>query len=234
MANVKETSSQPSTKPAKTKSALKRERKKALAAKKASLTATQKRELNYKREAGFVDQSYDPSQPITLAPDSGELKFAKQLGSSNQKTRHRTALALSAYLKAKSHPSALGFSELDFMKLQKALFYCLWLCDKVPVQEELSDLIAPLLHDCGGDEKDDIKSAEEYLKITGGNDGGDESSEDEEVSVGAPRSDEAAEEERSENAYLAPHCKGVHLSSLFVATFFRTVVREWEGVDQYR
>ena len=40
------------------------------------------------------------------------------------------------------------------------------------------------------------------------------------------------QKENQENG--ASHCAGVHLSTLFVATFFETLNREWEGVDQYR
>mmetsp|Transcript_24593 Transcript_24593/g.46215 ORF Transcript_24593/g.46215 Transcript_24593/m.46215 type:complete len:575 (-) Transcript_24593:63-1787(-) len=228
-----------------TKSQLKNRAKKAKRTALSSLTETQRREHGYLRTAGL--DSKNAGAPITLSPDSSELKFARNLGAPNQKMRHRTAIGLKKYIKARSSPSSgSGFSEFDFMKLQKALFYCVWLADKVPVQEELTDLIAPLLHACGGGEKEDIEAGEEYLRIMK-----EEFEEDGKEGVGEPREDEEESDDDDEvqfkggvdgedsdsdpfDPYLHPHCAGVHLSTVFLATFFRTISREWGGIDQYR
>src|SRR5688572_10991853 len=35
--------------------------------------------------------------------------------------------------------------ELDMLKLWKALYYCLWLTDKAPIQKEVSEMLAKLM-----------------------------------------------------------------------------------------
>lgn len=45
--------------------------------------------------------------------------------------------------------------------------------------------------------------------------------------------DEKANEEELEDTEVR-HCRGAHLASLFIRTFFRTVKREWGNMDKYR
>eukprot|EP00980_Cylindrotheca_fusiformis_P001527 scaffold346_cov116-Cylindrotheca_fusiformis.AAC.41 len=58
----------------------------------------------------------------------------------------------------------------------------------------------------------------------------DESSSDEGMGAGV-NSDK--EEDIVDDATI-PHCRGAHLASLFIRTFFRTVRREWGSMDKYR
>ena len=37
------------------------------------------------------------------------------------------------------------FTELDFMKLWKGLYYCMWMCDRMRVQQRLADDLANLV-----------------------------------------------------------------------------------------
>ncbi|GMH69691.1 hypothetical protein TL16_g05221 [Triparma laevis f. inornata] len=245
------TQSAAASEPPLTKSQVKNRAKKAKKATMAKLTETERREQGYLQTAG-LKSSPTSSTPISLSPDSSELKFARNLGASSQKTRHRTALGLKKYITARSNPkTGSGFSEFDFMKLQKALFYCVWLSDKVAVQEELTDLIAPLLHACGGEQGEDIKAGEEYL-IMMEEDGeedednsfDDDEEDDDEINfkdndegnddddVNSTDSEDSSAE--SNSPYLTPHCGGVHLSTIFLSTFFRTLSHEWGGIDQYR
>jgi len=93
------------------------------------------------------------------------MQFAKKLGDPNQTVRHATIKKLRLYIRSRSAPDAPGFSELDFLKLHKALYFCVWLSDKRPVQESLTDLISPLLHECGGTEEEDEEAGRVYLEM---------------------------------------------------------------------
>ena len=48
----------------------------------------------------------------------------------------------------KSSRRAGWTSEMDFMKLWKGLFYCMWMSDKTPVQQELAAMLASLRTAC--------------------------------------------------------------------------------------
>ena len=37
------------------------------------------------------------------------------------------------------------FDELDFLKLWKGLYYCMWMCDRMRVQQQLADTLADLV-----------------------------------------------------------------------------------------
>jgi ribosomal RNA-processing protein 1 len=45
---------------------------------------------------------------------------------------------------------------------------------------------------------------------------------------------ESEEEEEEVDVTLIPHCRGAHLASIFIRTFFRTIKREWGNMDKYR
>ena len=38
-----------------------------------------------------------------------------------------------------------AFTELDFLKLWKGLYYCMWMCDRMRVQQQLADTLADLV-----------------------------------------------------------------------------------------
>jgi len=38
-----------------------------------------------------------------------------------------------------------AFSHLDFLKLWKGLYYCMWMCDRMRVQQQLADTLAELV-----------------------------------------------------------------------------------------
>ena len=193
-----------------------------------------------------------------LEPNSPEIKFAKSLANTDAAVRHRTVNALKAYLTARSSLSGLGFSEIELMKLWKGLWYCMWLADKRPVQEELSKRLSVLMHCLSGSEEEDIEAGEYYMEFTSGDgegegEGGYIGSDD--GSVGSSGSLDSSDssgtielekdeevgyledenyEEESSMAMNMPHCRGAHLVQLFVRSFFQTIRREWGGIDQYR
>lgn len=69
-----------------------------------------------------------------------EQKFARALANPVKNVRDKTILELKKYLL-----SIDNMPEIDMLKLWKALYYCLWLADKVPVQEELCISLADLI-----------------------------------------------------------------------------------------
>ena len=42
--------------------------------------------------------------------------------------------------------SFTAFTEADFMRLWKGLFYCMWMSDKPLVQEELAESLSKIVH----------------------------------------------------------------------------------------
>lgn len=63
------------------------------------------------------------------------------LGATEKKYRDQALKKLTVYLTKKSE-----WTELEWDKLWKALFYCMWMSDKRPIQEELSSNLASLMH----------------------------------------------------------------------------------------
>jgi len=159
----------------------------------------------------------------------------------------------------------------------QAMWYTLYMADKVPVQDKLSQILAELMWCLAGTEEDDEYAGQVYMQITEEGNGvyededGDvmwtevvEDDEDEEGDEEEEENDENAwqdmpsdddddeegnevegmdeseddEEVDEEEARIAimneSHCRGAHLVSLYVATFLRTVKREWGNVDKHR
>lgn len=65
------------------------------------------------------------------------MKLARALASPEATIRAHTAREMHKYLKQSSR-----LDMFDLLKLWKALWYCLWLCDKAPTQLELSETLA--------------------------------------------------------------------------------------------
>jgi len=69
--------------------------------------------------------------------------FAQRLASNKKSERDTSIAALGQWLRAQEKSS--GLSDIELLKLWKGLFYCLWMADKIPVQEELAANLAELL-----------------------------------------------------------------------------------------
>merc|ERR1712137_15221 len=74
--------------------------------------------------------------------DGREVRFAQRLASNELKTRNQTLKKLETFLGSVDE----SISDEELLKLWKGLFYCLWLSDKVPVQQELATKIGKLIH----------------------------------------------------------------------------------------
>lgn len=72
------------------------------------------------------------------------IQFAKNLAHNEKKVRDRAVRSLRKWMLQKE-----TLDEADLMKICKGLFYCFWMSDKVPVQQQLaqdlSDLMLPPL-----------------------------------------------------------------------------------------
>ena len=76
------------------------------------------------------------------------MKTSPQLSDfSDRKTRDSALTSLQTYLQ-RSTP----FTELDFLKLWKGLFFCMWMSDKPLTQQRLARDLADLLHVLRGKE----------------------------------------------------------------------------------
>ncbi|XP_063983151.1 ribosomal RNA processing protein 1 homolog [Diachasmimorpha longicaudata] len=85
-----------------------------------------------------------PKQKKTLVI-AQEIKFARMLASNDKKARTKMLKKLTAWITVRSK-SSFVFTETDFMRLWKGLFYCMWMSDKPLVQEELAESISKLVH----------------------------------------------------------------------------------------
>jgi len=213
----------------------------------------------------------DPSLDI-LSP---EVKFGRLLGGTDARKRHMAVQKLKAYLRARCDITAQqendnsgdrGISELDLLKLWKALWYTLYMADKKPVQYELSKQLAQLIWCVAGTEEEDEYAGQAYLEMLaneeekeeddgedvtleeientldrdddeGSEDSGSGKDEDNDKGSKSSKSsneeDENEDEEEADDAEIL-HCRGAHLASLFVRTFFRTLRRDWDKMDKYR
>jgi hypothetical protein len=149
----------------------------------AGLTMTKAEREN---RAATIDPALDLMSP--------EVKFGRLLGGTDQRMRHSAVKKLKAYLKARcqvrvpedgdeTHSFVGGFSELDLLKLWKALWYTLYMADKKPVQDELSKHLAQLIWCVAGTEEDDEYAAQAYLDMMAEEEEEEENSDGDDPSV---------------------------------------------------
>eukprot|EP00986_Skeletonema_menzelii_P006629 scaffold2527_cov185-Skeletonema_menzelii.AAC.16 len=228
-----------------------------------------------KKKKGKTTKKVEDMLDPKLDLNSPEVKFGRMLGGTEQRVRHKAVKMLRHYLKQRADiATGAGISELDLLKLWKAMWYTLYMADKVPVQEKLSQILADLMWCLAGTEEDDETAGQMYMQITEqGNgfyededgdvmwtevlddDDEDEEGEDEEEDEenawqdmpsdddeegneveGMDESEDDEVDEEGERIAIMneAHCRGAHLVSLYVATFLRTVKREWGNVDKHR
>ena len=83
------------------------------------------------------------NQDGVVDPTTDQLTFAKALASPDKSIRDKTVVALKRFLHSNS-PNDM--SELEMLKLWKALYYCYWLSDKVPIQQELALVLTTMFN----------------------------------------------------------------------------------------
>jgi hypothetical protein len=233
----------------------------------------------YLRVAGLLQTTTNNNQEKASSlfhEESPEMRFGRLLGGTDQRVRHEAVLRLEAYLKNRcsinddttttnnNGGGGGGLSELDLLKLWKGLWHALYLCDKVPVQEELSKRLARLVWCVAGTEEEDEYAAQVYLDMCSDDESDDDEQKEERVDMeeedtenagqsstsekdqgrssdeqsssegNYSEDDAAAEQEEEEDNLNVKHCRGAHLAALFVKTFFRTIQREWGNMDKHR
>ena len=80
---------------------------------------------------------------MALQVSDGMLGLVRKLGHTDKKPRDKAVDTLKLFLSSRR---AASTTEMDFMKLWKGLFYCMWMSDKTPVQQELAAMLASLVH----------------------------------------------------------------------------------------
>ena len=137
------------------------------------ITSPTARAKAYLRVSGLT-QTLKEQIDVELDLHSPSLRFGRLLASPDQRVRHKAVLQLQAYLKARcdiNGEARLGISELDLLKLWKGLWHTLYMCDKVPVQEELSGQLASLIWCVAGTEEEDEYAGQAYMNLYGGPEG---------------------------------------------------------------
>ncbi|XP_071558732.1 ribosomal RNA processing protein 1 homolog [Temnothorax nylanderi] len=74
-----------------------------------------------------------------------EIKIARLLANNDKKVRDKVLKRLNKWLTVRSQ-SSFVFTKVDFMSLWKGLFYCMWMSDKMVIQEELAESLSKLVH----------------------------------------------------------------------------------------
>lgn len=74
-----------------------------------------------------------------------EIKIARLLANNDKRVRDKVLKRLNKWLKVRSE-SSFVFTKADFMSLWKGLFYCMWMSDKMLIQEELAESLSKLVH----------------------------------------------------------------------------------------
>uniref|UniRef100_A0A1A8PPF1 Ribosomal RNA processing 1 homolog n=1 Tax=Nothobranchius rachovii TaxID=451742 RepID=A0A1A8PPF1_9TELE len=75
-----------------------------------------------------------------------EVLLAQRLASNEKAIRSKAIKKLRKYIVVRSQNASGGFKPDELLKLWKGLFYCLWMQDKLLLQEELSNQISTLIH----------------------------------------------------------------------------------------
>ena len=130
----------------------------------------------YLRVAGLGNKSSSSSSSLpVLDPEldlnSPEVRFGRLLGSTDQRVRHKAVAQLELYLQSRcsmennNNNKGGGLTELDLLKLWKGLWFTLYMADKVPVQDELSQKLAKLLWCVAGTEEEDEYAGRTYMEM---------------------------------------------------------------------
>jgi len=98
-----------------------------------------------------------PEAPLVILPNDGHssggqemisaeqekeiISFARRLADNEKANRDVAVKQLRTWLGKKSN-----LTESDLLKIWKGLFYCMWMSDKAPVQQELAATISKLIH----------------------------------------------------------------------------------------
>ncbi|XP_044763164.1 ribosomal RNA processing protein 1 homolog [Coccinella septempunctata] len=108
-----------------------------MAVMKTKMLESQKKPSSYSKQSNTNEK-----KTLLLAQ---ELKIARSLAGNEKVSRDRALKSLKKWLKHRSQN--LAFTEEDFLRIWKGLFYSMWMSDKPLIQEECAENIASLLHE---------------------------------------------------------------------------------------
>ncbi len=196
----------------------------------------------------------------SLTTSYAEEFATRALGSACPRTRHDAIQRLQLYLSTCA--TTKGISYLNIKKLWKGMWYGLYMCDKVVVQDELSSHMAQLIWSVAGTIEGDLEEAEHYAKLeeqalleeeneddeeevdeddveiidAWDHNGVLQAPSDEDEVVTSSDEDEETEEEDDddETDENCRHHTSVYLVCLFLKGYFETIHREWGNVDKHR
>ncbi|XP_029670914.1 ribosomal RNA processing protein 1 homolog [Formica exsecta] len=98
--------------------------------------------LKVKNKMRPIDAKAEIKKNVLIAQ---EIKMARLLANNDKKIRDKVLKRLKKWLTVRSQ-SSFAFTKTDFMSLWKGLFYCMWMSDKMLVQEELAESLSKLVH----------------------------------------------------------------------------------------
>ncbi|XP_044516854.1 ribosomal RNA processing protein 1 homolog A-like, partial [Gracilinanus agilis] len=75
-----------------------------------------------------------------------EIQLAQQLAGNEKTIQDGVVRKLQRYIHAKMEAASGAVSHEELLKIWKGLFYCMWMQDKPPLQEELGNTISQLIH----------------------------------------------------------------------------------------
>ncbi|KAK9884181.1 hypothetical protein WA026_005135 [Henosepilachna vigintioctopunctata] len=101
-------------------------------------------EMMEAREFSNVKPKKNKKDKKKILLGAQELKIARALAGNDKSIRDRALKSLKRWFYHRSQN--FPFTEEDFMRLWKGLFYSMWMSDKALVQEECAENIADLLH----------------------------------------------------------------------------------------
>ena len=80
---------------------------------------------------------------MALEVSEGMMGLVRKLGHTDKEPRDKAVEMLKMFLSSRR---AKTTNEIDFLKLWKGLFYCMWMSDKTHIQQELAAVLASLVH----------------------------------------------------------------------------------------
>ncbi|XP_070263206.1 ribosomal RNA processing protein 1 homolog A [Myotis yumanensis] len=152
-----------------------------------------------------------------------EIQLAQRLAGNQKVTRDRAVKKLRKYIVARTQRAAGGFTHDELLKVWKGLFYCMWMQDKLLLQEELGRTISQLVHAFQTTEARGF-THDELLKVWKG------------LFYCMWMQDKPLlQEELGRTISQLVHAfQTTEAQNLFLQTFWQTMSREWTGIDRLR
>ncbi|SPP85767.1 ribosomal RNA processing protein 1 homolog [Drosophila guanche] len=114
---------------------------------------TRKKPIKRSAEKAAIDKDEEeptqPKVPKELIVIAQEVKIVRALACNDLTKRNRQMRKLRKFFELRAN-TTFSFTEDDFMRIWKGLYYNMWMSDKPLVQEELAEQLAQLVDSFGG------------------------------------------------------------------------------------